>query len=122
MAVSGEKAPKSRRRPALLLCQGMQVAHQALQAFLHHMGIDLGARDIGLTKQRLNNTQISSIMQQMTGEGMPQHVRADQPRRQPRSRREFLQVAREMLSSQVSAFPERGEQPFRTRCLVLPVW
>ena len=95
------------------LRQRMQVAHQAFQALLDHMGIDLGGRDVGMAEQRLHDAQIGAVMQQMAGKGMTQHMRADQPRRQAGGGGEFLQVAREMLPGQMPAFAERRKQPFR---------
>jgi hypothetical protein len=91
----------------------MQVAHQALQALFHHMGIDLRGRDIGVAEQRLHDAQIGAVVQKVAGEGVAQHVRRDQPRRQARAGCEFFQVAREMLSRQMTAFAEGRKQPFR---------
>src|SRR6185503_14712035 len=80
MAVSCEKAPKSRRQTrALLLRQWMQVAHQALQPLFHNMGVDLGSRDIRVAKQRLYDAQVGAVVQEMAGKCVAQHVRADQP-------------------------------------------
>ena len=60
----------------LLLRQRMQVAHQALQALLDHMGIDLRGRNIGVAEQRLHDAQIRAVVQQVAGKGVAQHVRA----------------------------------------------
>ena len=98
---------------SLFLRQRMQVAHQALQPLLDHMGVDLRGRDVGMAEQRLHDAQIGAVVQQMAGKGMAQHMRADQPRREAGGCRQFLQVAREMLPRQMAAFAERGKQPFR---------
>ena len=59
-----------------------------------------------MAEQRLHDAQIGAVMQQMAGEGMTQHMRADQPRRDAGGRRQLLQVAREMLPGQMAAFAE----------------
>src|SRR5689334_17919190 len=76
-ALSGDRAPKSRRTrgscpegalnmaPHLLLRQRVEVAHQALQPFLHHMGIDLRGRDVGMTEQGLDDAQVGAIVQKV---------------------------------------------------------
>src|SRR6185295_10110615 len=114
-AVSLETKRKSRRVlwRSLFLRQRVQVAHQAFQPLLDHMGIDLGGRDVGMAEQRLYDAQVRAVMQQVAGKGMAQHVRRDQPRRQPRRRRQFLQVAGKVLPRQMSALAERGKQPLR---------
>ena len=80
----------------------MQVAHQALQPLLDYMGIDLRSRDIGVAEQRLHDAQIGAVMQEVAGEGVAQHVRGDQPRREARCGRQLLQVARKMLSGEMA--------------------
>jgi len=46
---------------ALLLRQRMQVANQALQPLLDHMGIDLRGRDIGVAEQRLHDARMIMV-------------------------------------------------------------
>ena len=76
MAVSGEKATKSRRQSKpLLLRQRMQIADQALQPLLHHMGVDLRGRDVGVAEQRLHDAQVGAVVQQMARKRMTQHMR-----------------------------------------------
>ena len=109
MALSRQTPQKSSRESAkLLFCQWMQVAHQALQALLDHMGIDLRGRDIGMAEQRLDDTQVGAVVQQVAREGMTQHMRRDQPRRQAGGGGEFLQVAREMLPPRDGCFRRSG--------------
>jgi len=60
----------------------MQIAHEAFQPLLQHMGIDLRGRDIGVAQKRLHHAQIGAIVQEVTGESMAQHVRAQLRRAQ----------------------------------------
>ena len=45
------------------------------QSFPSNMGIDLGGRQITVTKQHLNNPQIGTMIEQMGGEGRPESMR-----------------------------------------------
>lgn len=90
----------------------MQIAHQALQPLIHDMRIDLRRRNVGVAQQGLDHPQISAVMEKMTGEGMAQHMRADETRRQSGDRRKRFQVARKMLPGEMPAFAEGGKQPF----------
>src|ERR1700674_663502 len=60
----------------LRLRQRMEVAHQALEALLQHMGIDLRGRDVGVSEQRLHPPQVGAVVQQMAREGVAEHMRA----------------------------------------------
>jgi len=71
----GEVAEVKAPEASLLLRQRMQVAHQALEPFLDHMGVDLRGRDVGMAEQRLNDAQIGAVVQKMAGEGVAQHMR-----------------------------------------------
>jgi len=44
-----------------------------------HMSINLGRADIRVTKQLLNNSQVSAVLQQMSRKTMSQHMRRDVP-------------------------------------------
>src|SRR3974390_1048495 len=101
----------------LFLRQRMQVAHQTFQALLDYVGIDLRGRDIGVAEQGLDDAQIGARVEQVTCKSMTQHMRADQPRRKTRGDRQFLQVAREMLPRQMSAFAKGWKQPVRAGCV-----
>lgn len=46
------------------------------------MGINLRGTKVGMTQQFLDGPQVATGLQQMTGKGMPQHVRMN-PDRQP---------------------------------------
>ena len=52
----------------------MMFGHQLFEAFFEDVGINLGCRDIGVTKQLLHRAQIGAAIQEMAGEGMPQNV------------------------------------------------
>src|SRR5664280_2693578 len=52
-------------------------------------------------------------MQQVAGEGMPQHVRAQALERDPAGLAQGLQVAGEVLAGEVALLAERWKQPFR---------
>ena len=111
-------ALKSRNGTALhllLLRQRMQIAHQALQPLFQHMGIDLRGGNIGVAEQRLHHAQIGAVVQEVAGEGVAQHVRADLRGAQPGGGGERLEFAREMLAGEVAALAEGGKQPFRCR-------
>ena len=53
----------------------------AFQALVEHMGVDLRRGDVGVAEQFLHDAQIGAVLQQMAGEGVAQHVRADAFRR-----------------------------------------
>jgi hypothetical protein len=55
----------------------VQVAHQTLEPFFEHVGVDLRRRNVGVTEQRLHHAQIRAVVQQVAGEGVTQNVRAD---------------------------------------------
>ena len=106
-------ARKSSRVEVGYIRQRMQVAHQALQPLLQHMGVDLRRRDVGMAEQRLHDAQVGAVLQQMAGEGVAQHVRADLARREAGGAGQRLQVAGEMLPRQMAALAEGRKQPFR---------
>ena len=84
----------------------MQVADQAFQPLLQHMGVDLRGRNIGMAEQRLHHAQIGAIVQEVAGEGMTQHMRADLCGFQPGRGGEGLEVARKMLAREMAALAE----------------
>lgn len=51
--------------------------HQGAKALLQNLGVDLGGGDVGMAQQHLQAPQIGAVAEQMAGEGMAQHVRAD---------------------------------------------
>ena len=59
----------------IILRQRVVLQHQITQSFVEHMGVNLGRGNISVTQQCLDRTQISTIGQQMRGEGVAQCVR-----------------------------------------------
>ena len=59
-----------------------------------------------MAEQRLHDAQVGAVVQQMARKRMSQHMRRDQPRRQPGRRRQFLQVAGKMLPGQMATLAE----------------
>ena len=55
---------------SIVFRQRVQVAHQALEPFLQHMGVDLRGRDVGVAEQGLHHAQIGAVLQQMAGESI----------------------------------------------------
>ena len=47
------------------------------QAGCRHMGIDLGGADAGVAEELLDDAQVGSVVKQVGGEAMTQHVRGD---------------------------------------------
>src|SRR5579883_3458959 len=64
--------------------QGVQIAHHGLHPLAQDVSVDLGGRNIGVAQKLLDGTQIGAVVQQMARKGMPQHMRADPRRRDPR--------------------------------------
>src|SRR6516162_2054337 len=98
---------------ALFLAERMQVAHQALEALVEHVGVDLRGRDVGMAEQRLHNAEIGAVLQEMARKGMAQHMRAQALGAQAGGDGEIFQFACRVLSGQVPGFAEGGKQPFR---------
>ena len=82
------------------------------KTFLVNVGVDLGGRDVGVAEQRLYHTKVGTVMQEVAGEGVAQHVRAHLRRLEACRGGERFQLAGKMLPAQVSAFAERWKQPF----------
>jgi hypothetical protein len=74
--VRGRQA-KSCRTALSFLPQRVQIAHQALEALLEHMGINLRRGDVGVAEQRLHHPKVGAVVQEMTRESVAEHVRAD---------------------------------------------
>lgn len=55
------------------------------------MSVYLRGRNIGMPKQGLQHTQVCPTFQQMGGEGVAEHMRANSFRRQTRPNSQFLQ-------------------------------
>ena len=76
-----------------------------LKAILQHMSIDLRGRYIGMAKQLLNGAQIRAVLQQVTGEGVAQHVGGNAAPRKSCSSGQPLEVARKVLARQMPKAP-----------------
>ena len=57
--------------------QRVQIPHQALEPLLQHMGVDLRRRNVGVAEQGLHDAEVGAIVQEVAGEGVAEHVRAD---------------------------------------------
>src|SRR6185312_10297581 len=99
------------RRFWLAIGQWMKVAHECFQAFFQDVRINLCRRNIGMPEKCLHYTKIRAIVQQMAGEGMAQHMRAQARGLNSARRSERLEVACKMLTRQMAGFSERGKQP-----------
>ena len=91
----------------------MQVPHHGFGPLVQHMGVDLGGGHIRMAQKLLHHAQVSAILQQVAGEGMPQHMRADLVGRKPGSGSDSLEIARKHLAGQVAGLALRRKQEFR---------
>src|SRR5262249_11639672 len=103
---------KSCRTALSFLPQRVEGAHQALEALLEHMGIELCRGDVGVAESRLQHPQVRAVVQEMTREGVAEHVRAHLRSAQSRGGGERLEFAGKVLAREVAGFTERGEKPF----------
>ena len=87
----------------------MKVAHKRFQPFFQDMRIDLRRRDIGMSEKCLHDTEICAVVEQMAGEGVTQHMRAQARGLNTARRSERLKLACEMLPREMTGFPKRGE-------------
>ncbi len=55
----------------------MKLAMHLLETALIHMGVDLSRGDVGMTQHLLDDTEVSTIIQEVGGKGMPQEVRVN---------------------------------------------
>ena len=93
-----------------LICAVVQTLRPS--DMLDHADLHPCGRDVGMAEQRLYDAQISAVMQKMAGEGMAQHVRADQPRRQAGGRRQFLRVRGKCCRVRCPLSPNDGNSHF----------
>ena len=61
----------------MLARQRVALIDQLHQPLAIYMGVNLGRRDIGMAKHRLERAQVGSARQQVGSEGMAQDVRAN---------------------------------------------
>ena len=81
------------------------------QAVLGDVGVDLGGGDVGVAEQGLDHAQIGPAFQQMGGEGMAQHMRADPGRIEAGDDRRLLQKLGEPAPGEAPRRATRWEQP-----------
>ena len=58
---------------------------QLLQSLARHVRVDGRRRDVGVTEEQLDDAQIRAVIEQVSGERMPQHVRGQRCGRAARS-------------------------------------
>ena len=47
---------------------------QLLQALARHVGVDLRGRDVCMAEQHLDHAQVGTVIEQVGGESMAQHM------------------------------------------------
>ena len=78
----------------------MEVADHPLQALVEDVGVDLGRGDVGVPEEFLHDAQVRAVLQEVTGEGVAQDVRADPVGTKSGEGGDILEVAREGLPGQ----------------------
>src|SRR5690625_1566087 len=89
----------------------MPLPDQCLQPFIHHVGINLGRRDVRMAEHLLDRAKISPMSEQMAGKGVTQYMRRYLGGVDLRFHREFLQKLSQAVACQVSAGATAREQP-----------
>ena len=79
--------------------------HQAFQALVKHMGVNLCRGDIGMAEHLLYRTQIGAMVQEVAGEGVAQHVRRHLARIEASLDCQILQQLTHAMACQVAASP-----------------
>src|SRR6266851_7855966 len=97
-------------RPASAAGQRMLVLHQRSQLFWNDMGVNLGRRDVCMAQHELHATQIGAGLQQMTGEGVAQHVRRDARGIDASGQRRFLQELGKTLTCEMPGSATRRKE------------
>src|SRR5215831_14456726 len=77
------------------------------------MRIDLSRGDVGMTQQHLHHPKIGSVVQEMAGEGVAQHVRAHLGSPESRCGGKRPELAGKMLALQLPHLAKGGKKPFR---------
>ena len=55
----------------------MKIFVDIAELLIRHMGIDLGSGDIGMTKERLDGTDVSAVGEQVGGKTVANDMRGD---------------------------------------------
>src|SRR5262249_18444603 len=107
--VRGRQA-KSCRTALSFLPQRVQIAHQALEALLEHMGINLSRGDVGVSEQSLHHPKVGAVVQEMTREGVAEGGRARLRWAQARGGGGRLPVPGERLAGEGAGVTAPGEK------------
>ena len=86
-----------------------------LEPLFEHVRVDLGRRDVGMTEQALHGAKVRAAVEQMTGEGMTQHVRRHALGIEPCGDGRRLDVLGEALTRQMTFSASGWEQVSRRR-------
>ena len=95
----------------LLVRQRVQIADHRAHSLVQHMGVNLGRRNVGVTKKLLHDTQIGAILQEMAGKSVAQDMRTDASPVDSGQRRHELEIPGEGLAGQVPAVAIGREEP-----------
>ncbi len=90
-------APSPGPGQPLPAARGWCASTSFLQPLRQHVRVDLRRRDVGMAQQQLQAAQIGPAREHVAGERVPQHVRADPRRIDPRRERRLFQHQREPL-------------------------
>ena len=80
----------------------MPLGDQLAEPILGDMGIDLGGGDVGMAQHLLDAAEIGAVVDQVGGEGVPEHVGGQPLGIQTRLDREILESLGEAMAGQVS--------------------
>src|SRR6266446_5556757 len=90
---------------------------QRLEPLAEDMGIDLRRRDIGMAEHLLDAAQIGAVVEEMAGEGVPQHMGRDARRVDPGGDGEVLEELAAAPPRQMARSAARGKEEARGRAL-----
>src|SRR5690606_227481 len=85
-----------------LIGKRMVVLHKVPKPFFQHMRVDLGRRYVRMSKQLLDRTQVSAVLQQMTRKGMTQYMWRSFGGGDASPRTQQLQLPRKDLAGQIA--------------------
>jgi hypothetical protein len=80
----------------------MMLGYEPFQAFFEYVRVDLSGRDVGMSEQALHRSEVGAPVQQMAGEGVPEHMRRDALGIEPGPDRAFLEVLGEPLPREMA--------------------
>ena len=59
---------------SLFICERVQIPNYVFETLVENVRVDLGRGNICMTEQCLHDAQIGTIVEEMAGESMAQHV------------------------------------------------